>query len=156
MKPATFKEAVVLYEGMIVNQIKKLGIRQDYEEYYQCGLIGLWHAYERFDAEKGSFPAYAVVTVRGYILERLKKEFALQERNVYVGEYEEIFTSEDAEIRAKDFMSVLDEKEKYIIFERFFVGKTMGEIASEMEMTYYQVRWVYRQALEKMRNSLRE
>jgi DNA-directed RNA polymerase len=155
VKPATFTETVVLYEGMIVNQIKKLGIYQDHEEYYQCGLIGLWHAYERFDAEKGSFPAYAVVTVRGYILERLKKESALQERNVYVGEYEEIFTFEDAEIRAKDFMSVLDEKEKYIIFERFFVGKTMGEIASEMEMTYYQVRWVYRQALEKMRNSLR-
>ncbi|EMY5506633.1 RNA polymerase subunit sigma-70 [Bacillus wiedmannii] len=156
MKPATFKEAVVLYEGMIVNQIKKLGIYQDHEEYYQCGLIGLWHAYERYDAEKGSFPAYAVITVRGYILERLKKESALQERNVYVGEYEEIFSVEDVGMRAKDFMSVLDEKEKYIIFERFFVGKTMGEIANEMEMTYYQVRWVYRQALEKMRNSLRE
>ncbi|MES5941407.1 MULTISPECIES: sigma-70 family RNA polymerase sigma factor [unclassified Bacillus cereus group] len=156
MKPATFKEAVVLYEGMIVNQIKKLGIYQDHEEYHQCGLIGLWHAYERYDAEKGSFPAYAVVTVRGYILERLKKESALQERNVYVGEYEEIFSVEDVGMRAKDFMSVLDEKEKYIIFERFFVGKTMGEIANEMEMTYYQVRWVYRQALEKMRNSLRE
>ncbi|HDR4725536.1 sigma-70 family RNA polymerase sigma factor [Bacillus cereus group sp. Sample62] len=156
MKPATFTEAVVLYEGMIVNQIKKLGIYQDHEEYYQCGLIGLWHAYERYDAEKGSFPAYAVITVRGYILERLKKEFAVQERNVYVGEYEDIFHFEDIEMRAKDFMSVLDEKEKYIIFERFFVGKTMGEIANEMEMTYYQVRWVYRQALEKMRNSLRE
>ncbi|MGO5009470.1 sigma-70 family RNA polymerase sigma factor [Bacillus wiedmannii] len=156
MKPATFTEAVVLYEGMIVNQIKKLGIYQDHEDYYQCGLIGLWHAYERYDAEKGSFPAYAVVTVRGYILERLKKESALKERNVYVGEYEDIFHFEDIEMRAKDFMSVLDEKEKYIIFERFFVGKTMGEIANEMEMTYYQVRWVYRQALEKMRNSLRE
>ncbi|MGH0592550.1 sigma-70 family RNA polymerase sigma factor [Bacillus pretiosus] len=156
MKPATFTETVVLYEGMIVNQIKKLGIYQDHEEYYQCGLIGLWHAYERYDAEKGSFPAYAVVTVRGYILERLKKESALKERNVYVGEYEDIFHFEDIEMRAKDFMSVLDEKEKYIIFERFFVGKTMGEIANEMEMTYYQVRWVYRQALEKMRNSLRE
>lgn len=92
MKPATFKEVVVLYEGMIVNQIKKLGIRQDFE---------------------------------------------------------------DVEIRVKDFMSVLDEKEKYIIFERFFVGKTMGEIALETEMTYYQVRWMYRQALEKMRDSVR-
>ena len=119
MKPATFKEAVVLYEGMIVNQIKKLGIRKDYEEYYQCGLIGLWHAYERFDAKKGYFPAYALVTVRGYILERLKKESTLQERCVCVGEYEEIFHFEDVEIRVKDFMSVLDEKEKYIIFERF-------------------------------------
>ncbi|MDD1370517.1 sigma-70 family RNA polymerase sigma factor [Bacillus sp. MHSD_36] len=155
MKPATFKEAVVLYEGMIVNQIKKLGIYQDHEEYYQCGLIGLWHAYERYDAKKGSFPAYAVITVRGYILERLKKEFAVQKKCVCVGEYEDIFHFEDIEMRAKDFMSVLDEKEKYIIFERFFVGKTMGEIATEMEMTYYQVRWVYRQALDKMRNSLR-
>ena len=80
MKPATFKEAVVLYEGMIVNQIKKLVIRKDYEEYYQCGLIGLWYAYERHDARE--FSAYAVVTVRGYILERLKKEFAVQERCV--------------------------------------------------------------------------
>lgn len=156
MKPATFKEAVVLYEGMIVNQIKKLGIRQDYEEYYQCGLIGLWYAYERFDAEKGFFPTYALVTVRGYILERLKKESTVQERYVCVGEYEDIFHFEDIEMRAKDLMSVLDEKEKYIIFEHFFVGKTIGEIALETEMTFYQVRWVYRQALEKMRDSLRE
>ncbi|MBS9802723.1 sigma-70 family RNA polymerase sigma factor [Bacillus toyonensis] len=155
MKPATFKEAVVLYEGMIVNQIKKLGIYQDHEEYYQCGLIGLWYAYERFDAEKGYFPAYAVVTVRGYILERLKKESTVQERYVCVGEYEDIFHFEDVEMKVKDFMSVLDEKEKYIIFERFFAGKTMGEIALEMEMTYYQVRWMYRQALEKMRDSVR-
>ena len=154
MKPATFKEAVVLYEGMIVNQIKKLGIRQDYEEYYQCGLIGLWHAYERFDAEKGSFPAYAVVTVRGYILERLKKEFAVQEKCVYVGEYEDIFHAEDIEMRAKDLMSVLNEKEKYIILNAF-CREDDGEIALETEMTYYQVRWVYRQALEKMRDSLR-
>lgn len=155
MKPATFKEAVVLYEGMIVNQIKKLGIYQEHEEYYQCGLIGLWYAYERFDAEKGYFPAYAVVTVRGYILERLKKESTVQERYVCVGEYEDIFHFEDVEMKVKDFMSVLDEKEKYIIFERFFAGKTMGEIALEMEMTYYQVRWMYRQALEKMRDSVR-
>ena len=52
-------------------------------------------------------------------------------------------------------MSVLDERERHIISERFFAGKKMGEIASEMGMTYYQVRWVYRQALEKMRDSVR-
>ncbi|MBS7693889.1 hypothetical protein KIN08_10000, partial [Vibrio cholerae] len=85
-----------------------------------------------------------VITVRGYILERLKKEFAVQEKCVCVGEYEAHFHFEDIEMKVKDFMSVLDEKEKYIIFERFFVGKTMGEIALETEMTYYQVRWIYR------------
>ncbi|OSX99209.1 hypothetical protein BTJ45_03886 [Bacillus mycoides] len=29
---------------MIANQIKRLNIYQDYEEYYHCGLIGLWYA----------------------------------------------------------------------------------------------------------------
>ncbi|OSX99210.1 hypothetical protein BTJ45_03887 [Bacillus mycoides] len=61
--------------------------------------------------------------MRGYILERLKKERVVQER--------------------------------YIISERFFAGKKMGEIAIEMGMTYYQTRWLYRQALEKMRDSVR-
>lgn len=155
MKPATFTETAILYEGMIVNQIKKLGIRQDYEEYYQCGLIGLWYAYERYDAKKGSFPAYAVVTVRGYILVRLNKECVVQERYVCVGEYDERFESKDAELGAQDFMSVLNERERHIISERFFAGKTMGEIACETGMTYYQTRWLYRQALEKMRDSVR-
>ncbi|EEL37698.1 MULTISPECIES: sigma-70 family RNA polymerase sigma factor [Bacillus] len=155
MKPATFTETVVLYEGMIVNQIKKLGIYQDHEEYYQCGLIGLWYAYERYEEGKGSFPAYAVMTVRGYILERLKKECVMQERYVCVGEYDEQFESEETGMRAQDFMSVLNKRERYIISERFFVGKKMGEIACEMGMTYYQVRWIYRQALEKMRDSVK-
>ena len=32
----------------------------------------------------------------------------------------------------------------------------MGEIALETEMTYYQVRWMYRQAIEKMRDSVKD
>jgi len=155
VKPATFTETVVLYEGMIVNQIKKLSIYQDHEEYYQCGLIGLWYAYERYEEGKGSFPAYAVITVRGYILERLKKECVVQERYVCTDQYEERFECEDVGTRAKDFMSVLDDREKHIISERFFVGGNMGEIANEIGMTYYQVRWLYRQALEKMRDSVK-
>jgi len=47
-------------------------------------------------------------------------------------------------------MSVLDERKRHIISERFFTGKKMGEIAPEMSVTYYQTRWIYRQALEKM------
>ena len=85
--------------------------------------------------------------MRGYILE-IEERVRSAGGCVCVGEYEDIFHFEDVEIRVKDFMSVLDEKEKYIIFERF-CRKTMGEIALETEMTYYQVRWMYRQAIEK-------
>lgn len=72
-----------------------------------------------------------------------------------VGEYEERFECEDMGTGAKDFMSVLNERERHIISERFFAGKKMGEIAIEMGMTHYQTRWLYRQALEKMRDSVR-
>ncbi len=67
-----------------------------------------------------------------------------------VGEYDEQFESEDMGTGAKDFMSVLDKRKRHIISERFFTGKKMGEIASEMRVTYYQTRWIYRQAPEKM------
>ncbi|MFS8354538.1 sigma-70 family RNA polymerase sigma factor [Bacillus nitratireducens] len=135
---------------MIANQIKRLNVYQDYEEYYHCGLIGLWYAYERYEEEKESFLAYAVVTVRGHILGRLRTERVVQERYVCAGEYDERFEPEDAGTRAKDFMSVLNERERHIISERFFAGEKMGEIAIGMGMTYYQTRWLYRQALEKM------
>ncbi|KFN03721.1 sigma-70 family RNA polymerase sigma factor [Bacillus clarus] len=154
MKPATFTDAVTLYEGMIRNQMKKLSIYRDYEEYYQCGLIGLWYAYERYEEGKGSFPSYAVVTVRGYILERLKKECKFQERYVCAEEIFEQLSEVTISSKVQDFISLLDEKEKYIIWERFFAGKTMHEIAKETRLTYYQVRWIYRQALEKMRKSI--
>ena len=46
-------------------------------------------------------------------------------------------------------------RRRSILFFERFCRKDDGEIALETEMTYYQVRWIYRQALEKMRNSLR-
>lgn len=85
MKPATFTETVTLYEKMIKNQMKKLYLYRDYEEYYQCGLIGLWMAYEKYEEEKGTFAAYALVTVRGYLLEKLKKENRFQKRHTFAG-----------------------------------------------------------------------
>ncbi|MBY0596694.1 sigma-70 family RNA polymerase sigma factor [Bacillus bingmayongensis] len=152
MKPATFTEAVTLYGKMIKNQMKKLCLYRDYDEYYQCGLIGLWMAYERYEEEKGTFSAYAFVTVRGYLLEKLKKENRFQKRHTFAGQ--EILQNVcGAEVlsEVQDYMSLLDEKEKYIISERFYAGKKIHEIAEEKGMTYHQVRWIYRQALEKMR-----
>ena len=151
MKPATFTETVMLYEKMIKNQMKKLCLYRDYEEYYQCGLIGLWKAYEKYEEEKGTFSAYAFVTVRGYLLEKLKKESKFQKQHTCV-EQEILQNVCGAEVSSEtqDYMSLLDEKEKHIIYERFYVGKKIHEIAEEMEMTYHQVRWIYRQALGKM------
>ncbi|MGG2063473.1 MULTISPECIES: sigma-70 family RNA polymerase sigma factor [unclassified Bacillus (in: firmicutes)] len=152
MKPVTFTEAVALYEKMIRNQMKKLCIYRDYEEYYQCGLIALWRAYDKYDEEKGSFPAYALVTVRGYLLERLKKERRFQDRETCT-EHNilENIGGEEKQTEVLEYMSMLGAKERFVLVEHFYGGKKMHEIATELGMTYHQARWIYRQALKKIR-----
>jgi len=152
VKPVTFTETVALYEKMIKNQMKKLCIYRDYEEYYQCGLIALWRAYEKYDEEKGSFPAYALVTVRGYLLGQLKKECRVQDQEVCTEWHMlENIGGEEKQEEAFEYMSMLEEKESFVLFEHFYGGKKIHEIATELGMTYHQTRWIYRQALKKMR-----
>ncbi|MGG0185097.1 sigma-70 family RNA polymerase sigma factor [Bacillus rhizoplanae] len=152
MKPVTFAETVALYEGMIRNQMRKLCIYRDYEEYYQCGLIALWRAYDKYDEEKGSFPAYALVTVRGYLLAQLKKERRLQDRETCTEQsILENIGGEEKDAEVFEYMSMLGAKERVVLLEHFYVGKKMHEIANELGITYHQVRWIYRQALKKMR-----
>lgn len=132
--------------------MKKLCIYRDYEEYYQCGLIALWRAYEKYDEEKGSFPAYALATVRGYLLEQLKKECRVQDKEVCTEHYVlENIGGEEKQRETFEYMSMLEENEQFILFEHFYSGKKMHEIATELGMTYHQARWIYRQALNKMR-----
>ncbi|ABS23973.1 sigma-70 family RNA polymerase sigma factor [Bacillus cytotoxicus] len=153
MKPVTFTEAVTLYEKMIKNQMKRLCLYKDYEEFYQCGLIGLWMAYERYEEEKGSFSNYAFVTVRGYLLEKLKKENRFQTYHTCFEQehFEHVCGVVEVSSEVHEYMSVLNEREKHVITESFFMGKSIDEIAGEMGLTYYQVRWIYRQAFKKMR-----
>ncbi|WP_242216830.1 sigma-70 family RNA polymerase sigma factor [Bacillus cereus group sp. BfR-BA-01380] len=152
MKPVTFTETVALYEKMIKNQMKKLCIYRDYEEYFQCGLIALWRAYEKYDEEKGSFPAYALATVRGYLLGQLKKERCFQDRETCTELYIlENIGGEEKRTEVFEYMSMLEENEQFVLFEHFYGGKKMHEIAAELGMTYHQARWIYRQALKKMR-----
>src|SRR5690606_31300022 len=76
----SFSEVLEQYEKMIKNQIKSLNIYKNYDEYYQTGLIALWKAWKNYDDSKGKFSAYAYVTVRGSMLEKLRKEAQYEER----------------------------------------------------------------------------
>ncbi|MGG1573035.1 sigma factor [Fictibacillus sp. NRS-1165] len=69
-----FDRLAAQFEPLIKSQIDSLGITRHYDEYYQVGLIGLWEAYKRFDSRKGEFGPFAYRTVRGKMLDQLKKE----------------------------------------------------------------------------------
>ncbi|MFX3623261.1 MAG: sigma-70 family RNA polymerase sigma factor [Ectobacillus sp.] len=148
MKPHTFEEALRLYEKMIKNQMKKLSLYRDYDEYYQCGIIALWRAYMQFEEGKGDFSAYAMRTVRGYLLVRLNKENKLQSRSAaWNPEYMEGIALDDKEEDFEVYMDLLDERRSYVLRECFQGGKKLTGIARELGITYDQARYLYRSAL---------
>ncbi|MFD3446595.1 sigma-70 family RNA polymerase sigma factor [Microbacteriaceae bacterium 4G12] len=152
MKPCTFEEAVHLYERLIKSQMKKLGIYRDHEDYYQCGLVALWRAYEQFEEEKGSFPAYALQTVRGYLLVQLEREKRFETRHTKLDqELVERIMYEEKEDSFDLYIEQLNEQQRYVMTERFCYGKKLIEIAAQMNVTYDSARHSYRSALEKLR-----
>lgn len=70
----SFEEVLKQYEPMIFAAIRKLNIYRDYEEYKQAGRVALWHAWQRFDEDKGNFTAFAYRSIQGAILDELKIE----------------------------------------------------------------------------------
>ncbi|MDG4658555.1 sigma-70 family RNA polymerase sigma factor [Ectobacillus antri] len=149
MKPATFEEALRLYEKMIINQMKKLSLYKDYDMYYQCGVIGLWYAYERYEEGKGDFSAYALRTVRGYLLSELHREKRSEQRFVNLEESRDPVCVQEEGIDS--YVSCLEDRERQVIVDKFVYGFSIGEIAANMELNQNQARYLYRRALKAMR-----
>ncbi|MFC4557572.1 sigma factor [Virgibacillus kekensis] len=69
---ATFMEVVEQNEKRIYFFIHKMGIKDQYGDYYQEGLFALWSAYKTFDPAKGEFSTYLNHQIR-YRLADLKR-----------------------------------------------------------------------------------
>ncbi|MGG3912825.1 sigma-70 family RNA polymerase sigma factor [Rossellomorea vietnamensis] len=78
-----FEELHMQYDRMIHKIIHTLHIYKNKPEYYQTGLIALWEAHQKFDPEKGAFPAYAYSYVRGRILSQLTNENRNEEKSIF-------------------------------------------------------------------------
>ncbi len=158
MKPGTFEEAVLLYDKMIKNQMKKLSIYRDYEEFYQCGLIGLWKAYDKFEEGKGCFSAYALHTVRGYLLGKLRSDSRFENKHTFLDPIIAETIPDESGSMEKDelepYLEGLNERQKNVFLQRFYYGKSLADIAKEMNVTYDTVRSLYRGGLAKIKKKL--
>jgi len=68
-----FEEVLEQYEPMIFACLRKLRIYKNHESFIQVGRIGLWNAWQRFDATKGDFTPFAFRSIYGSLLDELKK-----------------------------------------------------------------------------------
>lgn len=75
-----FEHVLAQYEPMISHSIRKLNIYRDHEQYRQVGRIALWQAWKRFETGKGDFTPFAYRSIRGAMLDELKREARYEER----------------------------------------------------------------------------
>lgn len=69
-----FETILNQYEPMISATIRSLHIYRDYEHYRQAGRVALWQAWQRYNPEIGDFAPFAARSIRGAMLDELKKQ----------------------------------------------------------------------------------
>ena len=75
-----FEDVLQQYDPMISAFIRKLHIYREHETYKQAGRVALWQAWERFDESIGNFTPFAYISIRGAMLDELKKEKRFEQR----------------------------------------------------------------------------
>lgn len=88
----SFEEVLEQFEPMISATIRQLNIYRDFEQFRHVARIALWQAWTRYDAERGDFAPYASRSIRGAMLDLLKKEnqfetHYVQTEDVYLMNY---------------------------------------------------------------------
>jgi RNA polymerase sigma factor (sigma-70 family) len=158
-KPSTFEEAIVQYTPMIHHLIKKLRIYKDFDDYIQLGFIALWEAYEKFDAEKGAFSAYAYSTMKGHLLMALKKQMKHAEHHTSLNEesLEVLETKQHNTLLEKEILYLyykgLNKNEKIYIHEHIINDRPLKEIADKYNVKLDAVKWWGRSAKKKLKQA---
>lgn len=157
MNEENFEFIFYKYEPMIKKMIRTLSIYKDADEFYQIGSIALWEAWTKFDEKKGKFATFAFFTVRGRMLEQLKKSKRYEERNVvnfdtmndlnHIIYYDTTLENESI----KPYLASLSEKQKIWMIEAIVYQNTLAEIARQHNTSIEAVKSWRKEALKKLR-----
>lgn len=131
-----FETLAAEYGNMIRVIINRMHIYKNQDEFYQIGLVALWEASRKFDAEKGNFTNYAYTTIKGRLLQHLRKECKWEEACVVPDElYWDNLEDETRLLEMEDLLSHfyhLSELQKKWVVLYFYHGLSNRDIA-EME-----------------------
>ena len=70
----TFEEIYERNKRRIHYQIHRLSIQDSEKEFFQEGLCAMWHAYEKYNPDKGPMSTYFNYTIRNRLIDLLRKQ----------------------------------------------------------------------------------
>ncbi|WP_223701206.1 sigma-70 family RNA polymerase sigma factor [Sutcliffiella deserti] len=152
-----YGEVLAQYEPMIHKIIRSLHIYYDHEYYYHEATIALWHAWEKFEDEKGSFTSFAYTSIRGKLLNVLNKERRHQQTHLSWKEGLEeslpdtTITIEDQLRELEYYMENLTEYQKIWLVGYICYGKKLEDLAKEYKTSTSAVKSWRRGAIQKIK-----
>ncbi len=130
---------------------------EDVDDLFQEGAVGLLKAFRRFDPDRGvPFRAYAAIVVEGEIRHHLRDSSCAPLPDLVPLEHDVPTTatgfgrSDDrADLEAR--LSLLEPREREIVYLRFFADLTQDEIARCLGISQMHVSRLLRGALVRLR-----
>lgn len=147
-----FESIAVAYEPLIRKWLVKYHLLHDFEEYHQIALIALWEAYEKYEAKKGAFPAYAETTVRGKLLTELNKKKRKAEKEIPTDRVPEVTATRKSDLDFDEWKFSLSAREKVWLKEAVMKGVKTSDIAKKYAVSPHTVRSWKKGAVAKIRN----
>lgn len=143
------------YHGKVSGYIRaKVNNPQDAEDIAADVFLKVYEKLGTFDESKSSLSTWVYTITRNTLTDyfRTRKVFAEIPESIEdeTSVEDEICTAEMLEALA-DALETLDERERDIIILRFYSGKTLREISSQMGISYAYVKVLQNKALEKMK-----
>ncbi|MCZ0755490.1 sigma-70 family RNA polymerase sigma factor [Anoxybacillus sp. J5B_2022] len=152
----TFEQLVEAYRPMIVSVMKKLHVTNEWDEYYQVGLIALWEASQQFQPEKGSFSSFAYKKVYWSMLSHLRKQYTRTTNECSltdeVTNVLSVTPSNDDRIVLEDVLQGLTERQQKWVIGYIVENKPLKTIAEEEGVPVGAVKQWRITALKKLRS----
>ncbi|MCG7337151.1 sigma-70 family RNA polymerase sigma factor [Sporosarcina sp. ACRSM] len=151
-----FEDILQQYEPMISASIRKLNIYRDHDSFIQAGRIALWQAWNRFDEAKGSFTPFAYRSIRGAMLDEMKKENKFEEHvmrmeDESLGIIIEARSDWGALYDLGETLSILSPAESELVHWLFIEGFTLAECAERIGITVAGIKKRRQRILGKLR-----
>lgn len=156
-----FDEISVQYEPMISAVIRKLNIYRDFDDFRQAGHIALWQAWSRFDQSKGDFTPFAYRSIYGAMLDEMKKENRINERQAPVDDHTlemmESYSMEEDEFSALNIvLKALDLEERQLLSMIYTEKRSQTFCAEFFGISIAGVKKRRERLLKKLRELLAE
>ena len=153
----TQKEAIYRdYHGKVSGYIRsKINSPQDAEDITSDVFLKVYEKIDTFDESKSSLSTWIYTITRNTLTDyfRTRKVFAEIPETIEddISVEDDIRNAEMLETLA-DALETLEERERDIIILRFYSGKTLRKISSQMSISYAYVKVLQNNAFAKIKN----